>query len=291
MSAPIAHAGADLRVLRAAVFAAVCVVLSAGGHMLGSCTGVPWWTLGAGFLAVLAVAAPLAGRERSLPGIAGLLAAGQLALHALFGLGQHFAGAQAAAAQARPAAAGGGPSEGTLIAVAARLLCGADGGPLPLSADRARQIVSASGIEPSHLAGDAGHMAEVHGAGAHTGGSLAGGSPSLGDAVLPTLPMLLAHLLAAVVLGLLLRRGEAALFRLVRLSARGVAEGVAEGALVRALRAALALVRALRAGLPGAYAALLRAPRADGHGQTGTRSQVLEHSVSRRGPPRLCLAA
>ena len=68
------------------MFAAVCVVLSAGGHVLASCAAVPLWTLGVGFLAVFAVAAPLAGRERSLPGIAAALAAGQLGLHALFGL-------------------------------------------------------------------------------------------------------------------------------------------------------------------------------------------------------------
>ncbi|MDG4864185.1 hypothetical protein P8605_39195, partial [Streptomyces sp. T-3] len=83
------RAGEDLRLLRAAVFAAVCVVLSAGGHALASCAAVPLWTLAAGFVAVLAVAAPLAGRARSMPGIAGGLAIGQLGLHVLFGLGQH----------------------------------------------------------------------------------------------------------------------------------------------------------------------------------------------------------
>ena len=81
--------GGDLRILRAAVFAAVCVVLGAAGHTLASCDTVPLWTLGAGFLGVVLVAAPLAGRERSLPGIATLLALGQTVLHALFGLGQH----------------------------------------------------------------------------------------------------------------------------------------------------------------------------------------------------------
>ena len=71
------------------MFTAVCVVLAAAGHALASCAAVPLWSLGAGFLAVFAVAAPLAGRERSLPGIAVLLAVGQTALHTLFGLGQH----------------------------------------------------------------------------------------------------------------------------------------------------------------------------------------------------------
>ena len=45
-----ARSGADLRLLRAAVFAAVCVVLAAAGHALASCASVPLWTLGAGFL-------------------------------------------------------------------------------------------------------------------------------------------------------------------------------------------------------------------------------------------------
>ncbi|MFD9204507.1 hypothetical protein ACFWDP_40380, partial [Streptomyces anthocyanicus] len=72
-----ARTGGDLRVLRAAVFTAVCVVLAAAGHSIASCATVPLWSLGVGFLAVFAVAAPLAGRERSLPGITVLLATGQ----------------------------------------------------------------------------------------------------------------------------------------------------------------------------------------------------------------------
>src|SRR5213595_1120647 len=91
MSAPHerqARSAADLRLLRAAVFAAVCVMLSAAGHVLGSTATVPLWTLSLGFLAVFCVALPLAGRERSLPGIAATLGAGQIALHSLFGLGQ-----------------------------------------------------------------------------------------------------------------------------------------------------------------------------------------------------------
>ncbi|MET8681160.1 hypothetical protein ABZW18_27190 [Streptomyces sp. NPDC004647] len=287
MSAPVARAGADLRLLRAAVFAAVCVALSAAGHMLASCEGAPLWTLGCGFVAVFAVSAPLAGRECRLPGIAAGLAVGQLALHALFELGQHAATGPASR---------GRPSDGTLIALAARLVCAGDGGPVRLSAAEARRIVGASGIAPrGHLAHAGGaHAADAHAAGAHAAGSggLDTGAvpafPSLADALLPSLPMLLGHLLAALVLGLLLRRGEAALFRLVRLSARGVAEG----ALVRSLRAALALVRALRGGLPGAPPApLLRGRCGHGRGMPLPSSLVLEHSVSRRGPPRFDLAA
>ncbi|MFF3765904.1 hypothetical protein ACFYYR_17715 [Streptomyces sp. NPDC001922] len=282
MSAPVARVGADLRLLRAAVFAAVCVALSMAGHALASCSGVPAWTLITGFLLVLVAAAPLAGRERTLPGISAGLAVGQSALHGLFWLGQ-----QAASAPAPPA---GRPSNSALISFAARLVCGGDAGPVRLTAAEARRIISTSG--PDHLA----HTAGAHAAGAH--GAAAGAAhaavpappPGVGDLV-PSLPMLLGHLLAAVALGLLLRRGEAALFRLVRLSARGVSEGLAEGALVRSLRAALVLVRALHAGLPGSPAALPPVPPAHGTGKAGPRSLVLEHSVSRRGPPDAVLAA
>ncbi|MFE7117772.1 hypothetical protein ACFU99_20385, partial [Streptomyces sp. NPDC057654] len=75
-TAPVARAGADLRLLRTAVFTAVCVLLSAGGHAMASCASVPAWTLAAGFVVLFAAVAPLAGRERSLPGIAAVLTAG-----------------------------------------------------------------------------------------------------------------------------------------------------------------------------------------------------------------------
>ncbi|MEU6080376.1 hypothetical protein [Streptomyces sp. NPDC047108] len=299
----VARAGTDLRLLRAAVFAAVCLVLSAAGHVLASCTGVPLWALATGFLAVFAAAVPMAGRERTLPGIAGGLAVAQLALHGLFWLAQQLAASpQLAAARPRKL------SDGALIALAVRIVCGGDGVPPRLNAEQARWIVTASGIAPSgrlpHGSGTGGHSAHAmgeHAAAQHASGALdpsaaASPLPSLGDVPLPSLPMLLAHLLAAVALGLLLRRGEQALFRLVRLSARGVAdgvaEGVAEGALVRSLRAALTLVRALRAGLPGAPGGL---PPAAGvgpeAGRAGPRCPALAHSVGRRGPPRRVLAA
>ncbi|MFD0383340.1 hypothetical protein ACFQ2B_16175 [Streptomyces stramineus] len=136
MSDPVVRAGADLRLLRAAVFTAVCVLLSAGGHMLASCATVPLWTLGAGFAVVFAVAAPLAGRERSLPGIAAGLAVGQLALHALFGLGQLTAGT--ATRQAG--------TEGQVITFAAKLICNQ---PHAMSAAQARRVITDAGLDPA----------------------------------------------------------------------------------------------------------------------------------------------
>ncbi|MFF8643826.1 hypothetical protein [Streptomyces sp. NPDC015345] len=264
--------GADLWLLRAAMFAAVCVVLSAGGHVLASCVAVPLWTLGAGFLAVLAVALPLAGRARSLPGIAALLAVGQVGLHALFGLGQH--------GTAAAAPVSGDPS---LVERAARLVCGA--GAATITPAQAHRILTTAGITPG--GGGGGSAVHHHGqsaAAAHSVGSAHSAGSMGAMALLPSLPMLVAHILAAVAAGWLLRRGDLALLRLVRL-AHG-AHGVAEAALVRSLRSALTLVRALRAGLPGApgtsgpqapCTALLPPPR--------PRMVTLEDAVIRRGPP------
>ncbi|WP_282791200.1 hypothetical protein [Streptomyces sp. CC224B] len=262
-----ARAGADLRLLRAAMFAAVCLVLSAGGHVLASCATVPLWTLGAGFLAVLVVAVPLAGRERSLPGIAGALAAGQLGLHALFGLGQH----------GTAMATAGGTESLSLVERAARIVCGAGGA--TITPVQARHILETAGIDPSGAHGA--HAHATGGAAATHSGMAAGSAASL----LPSLPMLLAHLLAALAAGWLLRRGDVALTRLVRLSAQGAQE-VAQGALMRSLRAALTLVRALRVGLIGTPDPVTGPARAAGAlVPPKLRAAALQHTVIRRGPP------
>ncbi|MFF8261096.1 hypothetical protein [Streptomyces virginiae] len=267
MSDPHAtHAGAGLRLIRAAVFTAVCVVLSASGHALASCATVPWWSLCVGFLAVFAVAAPLAGRRRTLPGLAAGLAAGQLSLHALFGLGQH---------STAPAQGPGGASDGSLAELAARLVCG--GNSVPLSPADARRILEAAGLDPAALAAQAGQVAE-QGQGAHAHAARAvTTAPETG---LFSPAMLLGHLLAALVAGWLLGRGDAALFRLVELSRL-----TTEAARVRPLRAALAFVRALGTGL-GAPARTPRTGRRteDDHAAS-TGREALQHTVVRRGPP------
>jgi hypothetical protein len=73
-----------LRLVRAAVFSAVCGSLTLIAHVTASRMPVPAWAVMAGFAIALGVAAMLAGHERSLATILGGLLGGQFALHVLF---------------------------------------------------------------------------------------------------------------------------------------------------------------------------------------------------------------
>ncbi len=154
-------------------------------------------------------------------------------------------------------------------------MCG--GNSVPLSPADARRILEAAGLDPAALAAQAGQVAEQgHGAHAHAARAVTT-APETG---LFSPAMLLGHLLAALVAGWLLGRGDAALFRLVELSRL-----TTEAAPIRPLRAALAFVRALGAGL-GAPARTPRTGRrteADHAAPTGR--EALQHTVIRRGPP------
>lgn len=247
------------------MFTAVCLVLSGLGHVLAACETVPWWTLALGFLGVFAVTVPFAGRERSLPVIATALAGGQLALHVLFGLGQ----------RQHLTVSIGDQADDALIRMAAKLVCGA--GAASLSPVDAHRIVTRAGLDPAAAsaghAGHAGHLAE----------------PAAG--LWPSLPMVLGHLLAALATGWLLRRGDLALSGLAELgrrSAQGATE-LAEGALVRSLRAALLLVRALLAGLPALPSGGPGPARTDDDPPSPTTVDALQHTVIRRGPPAVSL--
>ncbi|MFR9757846.1 hypothetical protein [Streptomyces sp. TR06-5] len=272
-------AGADLRHLRAAVFTAVCVLLSAGGHALAAGAPLPLWTLGLGCALVFAVAAPLAGRERSLPGIAALLTVGQVALHTVFSVA-HSPSAAAATAGASPAPVSGGAG-----ALAQDLVCNG-AARSPLTPAEAQRLVNDAGLS--------GHGAAVAGVPA---GTPVDGTSAVIDAALAqlSLSMLLGHVLAAAAVGWLLRRGEVALWRLVRLSAVA-ARAVQELLTVRALRAAARLLRALRHALgdDGSAPRLRRRGPAAGPMPLPV-SSPLSGGVTRRGPPsaadRFALAA
>ncbi|MFI5684617.1 hypothetical protein [Streptomyces sp. NPDC051636] len=270
------RSGAELRILRAAVFAAVCVVLAAAGHALAACATFPLWTLGAGFLGSLLLVAPLTGRERSLPGIAALLALAQTALHTLFGLAEQATAATASGAMSTMSRGSmsmgpvSGMSDAAIVARAARLLCGTSAASLtPAHAYRI--------LAEAHLAGGADLRPGMDMSAMHHAANATGSPASL----LPSLPMLLGHLLAAVTVGWLLRRGDLAVLRLLDLSTHGVTEG----ALVRSLRGALALACALYAGFPGAADPRARGRRTAAEDSPAPHTTALQHTVIRRGPP------
>ncbi|GAA3932170.1 hypothetical protein GCM10022244_46090 [Streptomyces gulbargensis] len=203
-------ARSPLRALRAALFAVVCVALSAVGHSSMSAHPLPPLAL----LAALAVTAGAAwagaGRRRGPAAIAGALLVLQGALHLTFS---------------------------------------AVGGHAPVPAT------------------PPGHGAHGHGHGAHATMDMAGAMPEA--AAGQGAGMLAAHLLAALLCGLWLARGEAALFT------------VARAALAYAftpLRPPLAPVP-----VPDAPRGPVRRTRRDAREPHSVR---LAHSLSRRGPPR-----
>ncbi|WP_107055869.1 hypothetical protein [Streptomyces griseus] len=185
--------GWGARTLRAAVFAAVCVLLAALGHVMMSGVHVPWWTLAAGLGATGAVGWGLAGRERGLPLIVSAVVAAQTALHTGFSLAQPGTGAVRTGSldMAHMAHMGAMSHPGQT-----------DVGPMAYT-------------EPM---GQMGHMTPLHSPGSLDSldfmdplgvmARLGEGSSSLG--------MLGAHLLAALLCGLWLACGERAAFRILR---------------------------------------------------------------------------
>ncbi|MGW2748222.1 hypothetical protein [Streptomyces sp. NPDC001450] len=191
-----------VRSLRAAVFAAVCVLLAAAGHGLAMGDMPPLWADAAAFLGVLALGWALGGRERSLPGIGTAMLLTQAGLH---------------------------------IAFDAAHRSGGDG--------RAHAMRMAS--MPGHS------MVAMH---AHS------------TAHVTTAHATLAHLLAALLASWWLRRGEAALWALLR----------------RAVAFVPGLVAWWRdAPLPAPVGRVLSLPA----GPEPSRRPTLRHAVSRRGPP------
>ncbi|MQY33481.1 hypothetical protein SRB17_14420 [Streptomyces sp. RB17] len=81
-----------VRGLRAAVFAAVCVLLAAAGHGLAMGDMPPLWADAGGFLVVFGLGWVLGGRERSLPGIGAAMLLAQAGLHLGFDAGHGTAG-------------------------------------------------------------------------------------------------------------------------------------------------------------------------------------------------------
>lgn len=223
-----------LRTARAAVFTAVCVALSSGGHVLLSGAPLPPAPL-LGVSAVVFLAAfALAGGERSFGRIAALFVPLELLADAVFTTGQHTCYGQT-----------GGPLTGPLRSLGVDLLCG--GGSL--------------GTPLARLT-------------AHSGEAAGAAVPHPAPAV-PWL-LLAVHLGVGLAAAAWLRRGEAAVAKLLR---------AAGATAFRPLRSALAGSSAFaeEAPAPSSPAAYVAVP-------LRTQSRLV-HSVHRRGPPAPVLAA
>ncbi|WP_327317066.1 hypothetical protein [Streptomyces sp. NBC_01235] len=169
-------AGWCSRTLRAALFAAVCVLLAALGHVMMSGSEVPAWALVLG-LAVTGIAGwCLAGRERGLPLIVTVVVAAQTALHSAFSLA--------------------GPESGDVMFAGVASM---DMGSMSMDSMNAMDMGHMDHMDHMGHMDYLGHMG--HGAGD-------GGSSSFG--------MLAAHLLAALLCGLWMAYGEKAAFRILR---------------------------------------------------------------------------
>ncbi|MEV5802390.1 hypothetical protein [Streptomyces collinus] len=169
-------AGWCSRTVRAAVFAVVCVLLAALGHVLMSGRHVPGWTLAAGLAVTGAAGWSLAGRERGLPLVVTAVLAAQTVLHEAFAL------AQPAGTYPAGTAAMGRMDTGAM-------------GSMDMSAMGPMGGMSPTDMSAAPSTVPAGHVMD-------------GGSSSLG--------MLAAHLLAALLCGLWLAYGERAAFRILR---------------------------------------------------------------------------
>ncbi|MEU8842053.1 hypothetical protein AB0D97_23410 [Streptomyces roseus] len=170
------------RAFRAALFAAVCVLLASLGHLLMSGTSVPWWAVAVAAAATAGVAWILAARERGLLAVTSATVAVQAVLHTGFSLAQ--AAVSPSTAQAPPPGAGGHAHH------AAHAMGMADSGmTMPVQTPVRMPMPM-----PMPMLLPAGH-----GSGSAT----------------PT-GMLAAHLLAALLCGLWLAYGERGAFRVLR---------------------------------------------------------------------------
>ncbi|MER5586644.1 hypothetical protein ABT090_34105 [Streptomyces asoensis] len=188
-------AGWGVRTTRAAVFAAVCVLLAALGHVLMSGSAVPWWTLSAGFAVTGGAGWVLAGRERGLAPVVSVVVVAQGALHSAFSWG----GASA------PDSGTGLPAHQGPGAMSGMSMGSSHMGPMHMGSLHmdAMDMGSPGPLESLSM----GHLAHTGQLGHHMAHG-ADGVPSGG--------MLAAHTLAALLTGLWLAHGERAAFRLLR---------------------------------------------------------------------------
>ncbi|MEV6260119.1 hypothetical protein AB0M42_05055 [Streptomyces sp. NPDC051784] len=255
--------------MRAATFAAVCVVLAATGHVLMSGVPVPGRTISVALLGTAAAAWVLAGRERGPAAVTTAAVGAQAALHTAFTLAHTVTRAPS-------------PPVSYAHRWAEELLCGNEASGLTEReaagvVERAglgdlihRPPSGTSGISVASLADTGAHATQAMGA-----GSTGGVEPVVHDgmAEMSSAGMLAAHLLAAVVCGLWLAHGERALFRLLRAFAARLWTPI--GLLLR-------LVAPARSPRPR-----VRHRRTEG----ALAQLLLVHSITSRGPPGGAAAA
>ena len=218
---------------RAAAFTAVCVGLGAGAHLYMSATPIPSWSVLVAVVAVYVAARMVtARRERSLLCIMALMGAAQVLLHLLFSFAQNLAATGA----------------DTIVSGNA-VIVQLPSVPLPGSATvpSVASMPSMPGMDMSSGAA-----------------SYVGGAMHMGPG------MLIAHAAAALISSWWLRRGEAALHRVVRMAARWLRRRAGWQAPLRPRQ----LVRPRPACSP---TAAIRFPR--------LRSSLYVNVLARRGPP------
>ncbi|MDH6708331.1 hypothetical protein P3T27_005070 [Kitasatospora sp. MAA19] len=255
--APAPPASTGFRLLRAVPFATLCVVLAAAGHVLASGAAVSTGMVFLGWVLALGGAVLGARRERSLAAITGGLAVGQLGLHLLFHAAQ-----TPSRVPAMPKAAGmaemmdmpGMPGMGMVGGAHSRAAAAQLAAPLVGGSH-------ASAVAAPHVA------LWCH-------AWLLGLSPA----------MFIGHLAATLVAAWWLRRGEAAVWRLVRTAAEAVS-AVAQACAAK-LRAAVARLGGALSGGIGDGRRLLCAWFVGAGGRWRLPVPVLlRHCVIRRGPP------
>ncbi|MDX2745210.1 hypothetical protein EES45_29825 [Streptomyces sp. ADI97-07] len=176
--------GRCCRAVRAVVFAAACVLLTALGHIVMSATAVPWWVLAVAVAATAAAAWVFTRRERGLLFVASAAVVVQAVLHSAFSLAQ---------AAVRPSL----PDGASFARRWTRYLLCETHGSAPAG-------MAVPGAGEMHHPGPDGLMDHAVMSAGH---DMAG---------LSSTGMLAAHLLAALLCGLWLACGERAVFRLLR---------------------------------------------------------------------------
>ncbi|PRH79988.1 hypothetical protein C6N75_06615 [Streptomyces solincola] len=251
--------GGSLRVVRAAMFAVVCVVLASVGHVLMSGESLPWHVLVLAFVAVGGAGWAAAGRERGHVAVVALTLAVQAALHGAFTLAQ--------ASSPSPAGPPGAESDPARRWVD-HLLCGPHGD--LAAAARAYDVAESAGLTrdltlPPLSDGSSAILALRHAG--HGGGHGGGGHDMAAMTGTASWGMLAAHVAAALLCGLWLAHGERALFRVLRAATDRVL-----------------IPFALRPAPPAPTWEPPRTPSLD-QPVRPTRLRLLFHTLITRGPP------